>query len=138
MREYSTPAVVDVPASARLTDTVFGRAEQDPGLVVLRRKASLAPSRTGPGDREAAWQNVTARQFPERGCGTVFGFSTGVLDLGQVLGPLLGASLVALLPPVFAFGLIGALLGTAAVLAAASRPRAGVGRPVENSGKVLR
>ena len=44
MREYSTPAVVEVPASARLTDTVFERAEHDPGLVVLRRKASLAPS----------------------------------------------------------------------------------------------
>src|SRR5437016_3404989 len=28
MREYSTPVVVDVPASARLTDTVFQRAEQ--------------------------------------------------------------------------------------------------------------
>lgn len=82
--------------------------------------------------------HVTARQFPERGCGTVFGFSTGVLDLGQVLGPLLGASLAALLPPAFAFGLIGVLLGTAAVLAAASRPRAGVDRPVEDSGKVLR
>ena len=53
MREYSTPVVVDVPASARLTDTVFERAERDPGRVALRRKAS---------DREAAWLDVTARQ----------------------------------------------------------------------------
>ena len=63
MREYRTPVAVDVPASARLTDTVFERAEHDPGLVVLRRKASLAPSGVTPGGREAAWQDITARQF---------------------------------------------------------------------------
>ena len=62
MREYSTPVAVDVPASARLTDIVFERAEQDPGLVVMRRKASLAPPGHA-GRREAAWLDITARQF---------------------------------------------------------------------------
>src|SRR5215472_9479706 len=63
MREYSTPVVVEVPASARLTDTVFERAEHDPGSVVLRRKASLAPAGARPAGREAAWQDITAREF---------------------------------------------------------------------------
>ncbi|MEV0704977.1 MFS transporter [Saccharopolyspora sp. NPDC050389] len=67
--------------------------------------------------------HVTARQAPERWCGTAFGFSTGVLDLGQVLGPLAGAALAVLLPPAALFLLIGALLGVAALLAVAGRPK---------------
>jgi long-chain acyl-CoA synthetase len=54
MREYSTPAVVDVPLSARLTDVVFERAAAEPGRVVLRRRASASGS---------AWEDVTATQF---------------------------------------------------------------------------
>jgi long-chain acyl-CoA synthetase len=42
MRQYSTPAVAEVPASASLRDTVFERAERDPGQVVLRRKTDFA------------------------------------------------------------------------------------------------
>jgi long-chain acyl-CoA synthetase len=83
MREYSTPVVVDVPASARLTDTVFERAERDPGLVVLRRKASLAPPRTGPGDREAAWLDVTARQFRDEVAALAKGFMAAGIGEGD-------------------------------------------------------
>ncbi len=54
MREYSVPVLVDVPASANLTDTVFQRAEREPGTVVLRRK-------TG-GD----WAAVTAGEFRDQ------------------------------------------------------------------------
>lgn len=54
MREYSVPVLVDVPASANLTDTVFHRAEQEPGTVVLRRKV---------GD---GWAAVTAGEFRDQ------------------------------------------------------------------------
>jgi long-chain acyl-CoA synthetase len=52
MREFGVPALTGIPASARLTDTVFRRAGAEPGAVVLRR-------RTGAGD----WQDVTAAEF---------------------------------------------------------------------------
>src|SRR5580704_7479884 len=52
MREFGVPALTGIPASARLTDTVFRRAGAEPGVVVLRR-------RTGAGD----WQDVTAAEF---------------------------------------------------------------------------
>jgi long-chain acyl-CoA synthetase len=83
MREYSTPVVVDVPASARLTDTIFERAEHDPGLVVLRRKASLAPSGAGPGGPEAAWRDVTARQFREEVAALAKGFMAAGIGEGD-------------------------------------------------------
>ncbi|MEV8631853.1 long-chain fatty acid--CoA ligase [Streptosporangium sp. NPDC051023] len=54
MREYSVPVLVDVPASANLTDTVFLRAEREPGAVSLRRKVG--------GD----WVAVTAGEFRDR------------------------------------------------------------------------
>ncbi|WP_433441723.1 AMP-dependent synthetase/ligase [Nonomuraea sp. CA-141351] len=54
MREYSVPVLVDVPASASLSDTVFRRAEQEPGTVVMRRK-------TGGG-----WPVVTASEFRDQ------------------------------------------------------------------------
>jgi long-chain acyl-CoA synthetase len=54
MREYNTPATVDIPQSAGLTDVVFERAAHDPGAVVMRRKDAAA---------DGGWQDVTARQF---------------------------------------------------------------------------
>src|SRR6516164_2949651 len=83
MREYSTPVVVDVPASARLTDTVFERAEHDPGLVVLRRKPSLAQSGGTPGGREAAWQDITARQFRDEVAALAKGFIAAGIGEGD-------------------------------------------------------
>ncbi|TDD84369.1 MFS transporter [Saccharopolyspora karakumensis] len=86
--------------------------------------------------------HVNAHHVPERGSGTAFGFSTGVLDLGQVFGPLAGAVLAVLLPPPAVFSLIGALLGAAALLALAGRTKAEVATstsaPVETHEKVLR
>jgi long-chain acyl-CoA synthetase len=69
MREYSTPAVVDVPLSARLTDVVFERAAAEPGRVVLRRRASA---------RGAAWEDVTAEQF----AGEVAELAKGLIAAG--------------------------------------------------------
>ncbi|MEU7746867.1 AMP-dependent synthetase/ligase [Nonomuraea sp. NPDC049158] len=54
MREYSVPVLVDVPASASLPDTVFRRAEQEPGAVVMRRKSG------------AGWPAVTASEFRDQ------------------------------------------------------------------------
>lgn len=50
--------------------------------------------------------------------GTAIGVGTGVLDLGQVAGPLLGALAAATLPLPAVFVVIGALLGLCAVTAA--------------------
>ncbi len=83
MREYSTPVVVDVPASARLTDTVFERAEHDPERVVVRRKASLAPPRTRPGGQEAAWLDITARQFRDEVAALARGFMAAGIGEGD-------------------------------------------------------
>ena len=54
MREYSTPAVVEIAPSANLADVVFERAEREPHAVVIRRKA------VGSGP---PWRDVTAAQF---------------------------------------------------------------------------
>ncbi len=49
--EFGIPALAEIPPSASLTDTVFRRAETEPGAVVLRRRAG------------AGWQDVTAAKF---------------------------------------------------------------------------
>jgi long-chain acyl-CoA synthetase len=54
VREYSTPALVDIPASANAADVVFRRAEEEPEAVMLRRKAD---------ERPGGWLDVTTRQF---------------------------------------------------------------------------
>ncbi len=70
MREYSIPALVEVSASACLTDVVYRRAEAEPRKVVLRR-------RTGAGN----WQDVTAAQF----CAEVTALAKGLMAAG--IGP---------------------------------------------------
>jgi len=72
MREYSTPAAVDVPPSAGLTDVVFERAAREPGRVVMRRKDA-----TGGG-----WRDVTARQF----AGDVTALAKGLIAAGISTG----------------------------------------------------
>ena len=41
MREYSTPALVQISDSANLTDIVFKRAADEPNAVALRRKEGV-------------------------------------------------------------------------------------------------
>jgi long-chain acyl-CoA synthetase len=53
MAEHSTPALVEIPASANLTGVVFERAQRAPDTVVMRRRAPGA----------AAWRDVTAGEF---------------------------------------------------------------------------
>ncbi|HEY2306960.1 MAG TPA: long-chain fatty acid--CoA ligase [Streptosporangiaceae bacterium] len=73
MREYSTPASVDIPSSAGLTDAVFERAASDPGRVVMRRKSPAG---------NAGWQDVTARQFAD----DVTALAKGLMATGIATG----------------------------------------------------
>src|SRR5215472_3423904 len=73
MREYSTPAAVDIPESAGLTDAIFERAARDPGAVVMRRRGA---------GRGAGWQDVTASQF----AGDVTALAKGLMAAGIAAG----------------------------------------------------
>ena len=74
MREYSTPASVDIPQSAGLTDVVFDRAAREPGTVIMRRQ--------GPGPGDGGWQDVTARQFAD----DVMALAKGLMATGIAAG----------------------------------------------------
>ena len=56
MREFSIPALAQIPATANLADVVFRRAAEQPQAVVLRR-----PS--GASGFSGDWTDVTASQF---------------------------------------------------------------------------
>lgn len=71
MREYSVPVLVDVPPSANLTDTVFRRAEEEPGAVVLRRKVG------------EDWSAVTAREFRDQVAGVAKGLIAAGIEAGD-------------------------------------------------------
>jgi long-chain acyl-CoA synthetase len=55
VREYSIPALAEIPATANLAKVVFRRAAEQPQAVVLRRPGSAGLS--------GAWTDVTADQF---------------------------------------------------------------------------
>jgi len=76
LREFSIPAVADVPAGARLTDVVGRRAEQAPGAVMLRRR----PASGG------EWSDVTARQFRDQ----VRALAKGMIAAGIAPGDRVG------------------------------------------------
>ena len=69
MREYSTPAVVEVAPSANLSDVIFERADREPQAVVIRRKAD---------DNGPPWRDVTAAQFR----GEVTALAKGLIAAG--------------------------------------------------------
>ncbi|MFI0349804.1 AMP-dependent synthetase/ligase [Actinomadura sp. 9N407] len=66
MREFSVPAMVEVPESANLTDAPFDRAAATPGSIVLRRRT---------GD---SWRSVTAGEFAAE----VSGIAKGLVAAG--------------------------------------------------------
>jgi long-chain acyl-CoA synthetase len=72
LREYSVPALVDVPATAGLTDIVYRRGEQEPHAVMLRK-------RTGAGQ----WQDITAREFGDQVTGLAKGLIAAGLEAGD-------------------------------------------------------
>ena len=55
MREYSIPALAEIPATANLAKAVFRRAAEQPQAVMLRRP--------GPAGLAGEWTDVTADQF---------------------------------------------------------------------------
>ena len=63
MREYSIPALVDVPATASLADVVFTRAASQPHSVIMRRLDGGRPGAPGELDGPSGWRDVTAGQF---------------------------------------------------------------------------
>jgi len=79
VREYSTPALVDVPASASAADVVFRRAAEEPDAVIMRRKAPGGADGAGPA---GGWQDVTARAFRDE----VLPLAKGLMAAGVQAG----------------------------------------------------
>src|SRR5450432_2346521 len=73
MAEHSTPALVEIPASANLTDVVFERAQRAPGTVVMRRTAEGA----------AAWRDVTAGEFRDEVTALAKGLIAAGIETGD-------------------------------------------------------
>jgi long-chain acyl-CoA synthetase len=73
MREHSTPALVEIPASANLADVIFERAEREPDTVVLRRTAADGP----------AWRDVTAREFRDEVTALAKGLIAAGIEVGD-------------------------------------------------------
>ncbi|HTX49497.1 MAG TPA: AMP-dependent synthetase/ligase [Caulobacteraceae bacterium] len=71
MREYSIPALADIPATANLADLVRRRAAEQPQAVALRRK-------NGAG----TWQDVTTTQFRDE----VYALAGGLIAAGIEAG----------------------------------------------------
>jgi len=71
VREFSLPALAEIPATANLAGTVFRRAAEQPQAVVLRRP-----------DASGAWTDVTARQFRDE----VVALAKGLVAAGVEAG----------------------------------------------------
>jgi long-chain acyl-CoA synthetase len=76
MPEHSTPALVEIAASANLTDVVFERAESEPHTVVLRRRAPSGP----------AWRDVTAAEFRDGVAALAKGLIAAGIEVGDRVG----------------------------------------------------
>jgi long-chain acyl-CoA synthetase len=61
VREFSMPALAQIPATANLADVVFRRAAEQPQAVVLRRPSGGSAGSGSPWD----WTDVTASQFKD-------------------------------------------------------------------------
>jgi long-chain acyl-CoA synthetase len=75
MREYSIPALADVPATATLTDALADGAGSTPDAVIMRRR--LEPGQ---------WADVTARRFYDE----VRELAKGVIAAGILAGDRVG------------------------------------------------
>ena len=75
MREYSVPALVDVPATAGLTDIVYRRGQQEPHAVMLRKRLG-----------EGRWQDITAREFRDQVTGLAKGLIAAGIEAGDRVG----------------------------------------------------
>jgi long-chain acyl-CoA synthetase len=75
LREYNVPALVDIPATAGLTDIIYQRGQQEPHAVTMRR-------RLGAG----RWQDVTAGEF----CAAVTEVAKSLIAAGIERGDRVG------------------------------------------------
>src|ERR1035441_10838608 len=73
MREHSTPALVEIRASANLTDVIVERAQREPDTVVRRRKA---------GDGPPVWRDMTAGGFGEEVAALAKGLVAAGIEAG--------------------------------------------------------
>ena len=72
MREYSIPALAEIPASANAADVVPRRAAEQPSAVMLRRKTA-----------DGTWSDVTAARFNEEVRGLAKGFIAAGVEAGD-------------------------------------------------------
>jgi long-chain acyl-CoA synthetase len=74
VREFSVPALAEVPATANLAKAVFRRAAEQPQAVMLRRP--------GPAGLSGGWTDVTAEQFRDQ----VVAIAKGLIAAGIAAG----------------------------------------------------
>ncbi len=75
MREFSLPALAEIPATANLAGTVFRRAAEQPQAVVLRRPGAAGFS--------ADWTGVTASQFRDEVVALAKGLVASGIEVGD-------------------------------------------------------
>ena len=75
MREFSIPAVAEIPASSNAADVVTRRAAEQPGAVMLRRKTA-----------DGSWADVTASQFRDEVHALARGFIAAGVQAGDRIG----------------------------------------------------
>ncbi len=86
MREFSIPALAEIPASATLTDVVFQRADQSPGAVIMRKREACAPTQGSARRAGHTWTDVTAAEFRDE----VRALAKGILAAGIQPGDRVG------------------------------------------------
>jgi long-chain acyl-CoA synthetase len=72
LREYSIPALAEIPASANAADLVTRRAAEQPSAVMLRRKSA-----------DGTWSDVTAAQFKDEVHALAKGFIAAGVESGD-------------------------------------------------------
>ncbi|MDR2985676.1 MAG: AMP-dependent synthetase/ligase [Nocardiopsaceae bacterium] len=82
LREFSIPALAEIPAEATLTDVVFDRPAQTPETVIMRRREAVADNTDG----GHTWTDVTAAQFRDE----VRSLAKGILAAGIRPGDRVG------------------------------------------------
>jgi long-chain acyl-CoA synthetase len=75
VREYSIPALAEIPATANLAKAVFRRAAEQPQAVMLRRP--------GPAGLSGEWTDVTARQFRDEVTALAKGLIAAGIEAGD-------------------------------------------------------
>jgi long-chain acyl-CoA synthetase len=75
VREYSIPALAEIPATANLAKVVFRRAAEQPQAVMLRRP--------GPAGLAGEWTDVTAQQFRDEVTALAKGLVAAGIETGD-------------------------------------------------------